>query len=353
MSMSIKVVLETDFLACCPKLKLETAQFEMTYQLDESYIEYNNDYEFSGCDFSQIKEILANHDTTDDRIAKQIVRCLRNDGITWETLIDFDDKTLYQIINLWDLSRVTQRPAIIHGLIIRGIKQLQNMKEIKRGTFSMPPVSEKELEMRDKLSRLSKLVTDSKRKFENESKEKENMKDGLYHEYKNTITNTINEMIEQLKEYERTLIVQLDSIFDKHTKKQEKYLSSLNLMSKQIDLTTNTYDQSFVKCRKMSDINQRKIDNCEMIENTIRLYKKAFDIESNNNDDINSNWLIDNDSSSYKCEIIVSKKYSEQMKYCMSKLIEINNIGALKTEIIDKPEVLYETKEFDILIKNY
>ena len=73
----------------------------------------------------QIQKILSQHDPNGD-IAAKIVRCLAKDTLTLEELSGFDDKSLNQTIDSWNIKSFHRKPYIIHGLLTNGIKKLKD-----------------------------------------------------------------------------------------------------------------------------------------------------------------------------------------------------------------------------------
>ena len=70
----------------------------------------------------QIQKMLSRHDPNGG-IAARIHKCLLEDDLTLEDLNEFDDTSLQQTIDAWNIKSFHKKPHIIRGLLIKGIKK--------------------------------------------------------------------------------------------------------------------------------------------------------------------------------------------------------------------------------------
>ena len=167
----------------------------------------------STTDSSQLNKIahmLQNHDEN-GKIACQVNQCLIDDGITLELLTNFDEKSMEKTVYSWKLDTFKEKPFIICGLLVNGIKHLKlksnnnntsqrtskddNQKNdaITQGNTNAnlsnaqininAIVSQEELDMMSKLTQFETIITSKIDSFENDAKERENTKTKSKNEY--------------------------------------------------------------------------------------------------------------------------------------------------------------------------
>ena len=126
-----------------------------------------------------ISQILSTHDPR-HLIALQIDRQLNQSNLSLELLVKFDDISLQQTVNSWNLDTLNHKSSIIRDLFINGVRNLKsqtrkqrssnnNNKNKKRDSVNI--VTENEMKMMEDLLKYEYFIIDKINKFENETKE--------------------------------------------------------------------------------------------------------------------------------------------------------------------------------------
>ena len=74
-------------------------------------------------DVGKIRKILSRHDP-DGNVSARIGSLLNEDGLSLDLLSDFDEISLEQTIQSWQISSFHKKPHIIRGLLLNAIKQI-------------------------------------------------------------------------------------------------------------------------------------------------------------------------------------------------------------------------------------
>lgn len=227
-------------------------------------------------DLHHIRQILGNHDNN-DKISSQIVSCLQNDEISLQTLIEFDDVSLRQMIDSWNIDTYPKKPFLIRGLLIKGIKNLCNSKTDQNHTETI--VTENEIKMMKSMADYKHHISSLMTKIENNS----HMNDNIKKTYKEAVDKEVNYLVSLLQRRKVKLTSKIDKLFEAQSEKLAKNMLHLQEIEAQIDNTKNIYDKNMSKFKydKASDIdinNCRSEINCQMIGNTL---KECKEIENN------------------------------------------------------------------------
>ena len=78
-------------------------------------------------DVGKIRKILSRHDPSGN-VTSRIGNLLSEDGLTLDLLSDFDEISLEQTIQSWNISSFHKKPHIIRGLLLNAIKQIHRSK---------------------------------------------------------------------------------------------------------------------------------------------------------------------------------------------------------------------------------
>ena len=87
----------------------------------------------------QIHTMLLNHDD-DKRISRQVNQFLIDDGLTLELVSHFDEKSLQEMIDSWNINTYDKKAFLIRGLLTSGMKKYRNdvsRNELNRGKTGM------------------------------------------------------------------------------------------------------------------------------------------------------------------------------------------------------------------------
>ena len=76
-------------------------------------------------DLDEIKKVLGDHDSN-GQISFQVYQHLQSDQISLSLLSEFDDKTLNEMIDSWNINTFNKKTFLIRGILINGIKKLRN-----------------------------------------------------------------------------------------------------------------------------------------------------------------------------------------------------------------------------------
>ena len=263
-----------------------------------------------------LKRILKGQDD-DGKIASQIEKHLETDGISLQMLSEFDDFSLKETIDSWKLNTFDKKPFIIRGILVRGIKKLKNTKN---GQSSTPQpqaqtqsqaraqqpesklqhvVTEKELEMMEKLEKFEKSVQEhqarwlrmivndknnNKNNGDEDSKQTELKVENEYDNKENGVLNVelaqnksrikiedaFDDLFKKLNARKDVLIANMTKNFDEYMSTQSKYTTKLESVLRIIDDTKNTYNENCDNHNQTKGaIMARSQMNCEMIEKMI------------------------------------------------------------------------------------
>ena len=205
----------------------------------------------------QIREMLGGHDVN-GRISDQIEQSLINDGVTLTILSQFDDLSLQQMIDSWNLNTFGKKSFLIRGLIVNGIKNLaqqahhhkdnnnnhghepgtrnssssntwntnSNIKSI-RETRMKTVVSELEVQMMDDLMNYEKLIVKQLENAENESKKAEEKENKLIEKHDQEIEQIFEELATRLMTRKKFLLSQARKLFATMKNDRAQRLSAL------------------------------------------------------------------------------------------------------------------------------
>ena len=206
----------------------------------------------------QIRQMLRGHDI-DGRISDQIQQSLINDGVTLTILSQFDDLSLQQMIDSWNLNTFDKKSFLIRGLIINGIKNLakqahhdkdnnnnhacgsgtrrssafnalntnRNDNKSLRETRMRTIVSEVEVQMLDNLINYEKLIVKQLENAENELKETEEKENKLIEKQNQEIEQIFEELVTRLTNRKQFLLSQSRRSFATIKNDRAKRLSAL------------------------------------------------------------------------------------------------------------------------------
>ena len=293
----------------------------------------------------QIQSLLLNHDP-DCRISRQINQRLIDDTLTLEILSQFDDKSLQEMIDSWNIDTFGKALYLIRGLMISGVKKLRNNintndSDKNNKLIETTVISEREMKMMKQLTNFESKITQaiaqiSSKMKESKTKEKE-IKNKLFEQYNNEINNTFDELINNLSKRKEYLNKKLNDIFDNNENINDrnnetmendvnsKYLSNLQLIKQEILQRKEKYQENIVKYKRINELETRSEINCRMIESFI---------EKNNSlllsfDKMDSLTTI---SSRYQCNINFNSEQMSNLKSIITNLGSIEAIEAIDTK---------------------
>ena len=96
--------------------------------MSQLYVESEGEFSksrtgISNDELQYIRCVLGSHDDDNGTIASQVQQHLKENVLSLKILSEFDDLSLQQIIESWNLDTNNKSPYVIRGLLIRGIKK--------------------------------------------------------------------------------------------------------------------------------------------------------------------------------------------------------------------------------------
>ena len=320
-------------------------------------------------DFGKIHSILQSRDR-DGLVSKQIEQCLQNDDLTLDLLCEFDDTSLNGVIDSWKIDYSVlpnQKPFIIRGLLINGIKKSRNnnnnnnnnnINENQSSNSNSNAnininntnntilanknelnhyggmISEMEIKALQILEDYQKLIAKNVNTIENELKNNEETNDKLLNKHKTDITNVFDDLITKLIDTKAKSLENLETIFNKNDNHKNDYLILLNTILNEINETRMKY-QINVRKSKIKNVNQlqqRSEENCTMINQGLKTWKQKCDGYKRDR-------LINTD----KINVFIDKEVRKKMISLMNSLVMI---GDVNNDNDDKNVAKNEQREF-------
>ena len=122
----------------------------------------------------KIHQMIQSHDN-DHKISQQLNQCMIDDGLTVDILSHFDEKSLCQTINSWNINTFEKKISI-RELLICGITKIkQNKNKITKTQTFM--ASQTEIKLFKKLTRYEQEIINKISTFEKQSKINQQNKD--------------------------------------------------------------------------------------------------------------------------------------------------------------------------------
>ena len=225
-------------------------------------------------EMNTLQKILGRHDLNGN-VAKHICKCLSEDDVTIELLSNFDEKSLQETIESWNIKYIHQKPHIIHGLLINGIKKMKqlNVKSIHIA------LTEKEIIKRQQLSKLENTMIHERKQFNNTRKTRQIEKNQLQQKYKDHINcafdNTINNIANRINIRRKELLSKLDDIFELKDKEYGKCSQYLDAILFTINQCKSEYEKNLESTSGYNNpkIQSRSIQNCRLIDSALTIGK--------------------------------------------------------------------------------
>ena len=248
-------------------------------------------------DLLQLERILGKHDKT-GAISKQVDKHMHTDGVSLNDLCYFDDVSLQEMIDSWNINTFDVKRCLIRGLLIKGIKNLsqtvpvaningnnrdhdhddyvrssqpgpviKKQHNINQDTPTI--VSENEMKMIQLLTSnehklVNKIVSGEKNYQINKTKRKETL---LKHEKE--ISNQFDELISVINKRKNVLLKQLNQNIQQLDNQELNLIEKLKNIKSEIDKTRNEYKLNLIKYNKFEDLQMRSEINCQLIETMI------------------------------------------------------------------------------------
>ena len=328
-------------------------------------------------DLAEIRQILSHHDPQ-GKVSKHIVKCLIKDGLTLSVLCNFDDLSLQETIDSWNIQSCHKKPHIIRGLLISSIK---NMKHVdipsgnnrncniicNHGLDSKKIVlTEKEANRCEQLAHQEKMVRDKLESFENDSKTRETVRDELYNEYGTKINSSFDNLINKINLRRNELLNQLKCLFDDKDKQYNDYSNTLKQFLLDIDKCRIEYEKNLSSMNSdiYYDIQQRSEKNCKLIE---QLLQRIENFDVNINDQTKNSNEAKDGKKGYECNIAFDNDkmngFVSDFGSISRKSVDINTNGNTamvdhddhddgdhKKDMIDQEEHVHAKQQFDAKI---
>ena len=225
-------------------------------------------------EINTLREFLGRQDTSGN-VIKHIRNCLFEDDLTLELLSNFDDTSLQETIESWNIKYIHKKPHIIRGLLINGIKKIRQLNLKSR--YAGVVLTEKEIIKREQLSKLENTIIHERKQFQNDHKTLQIEKNKLQHKYKRQIDSTFDNMIDNIVNRINTrreeLLDKLDNIFEMKNKDYDKYSKYLDAILLTINDCKYEYEQNLESTIGYNNpnIQSRSDQNCELIDNVLTL----------------------------------------------------------------------------------
>lgn len=249
-------------------------------------------------DLRQISSILGKHDTN-GAIAQQVDQCLQNDGVTLSLLSDFDDYTLKEMIDSWNLNTFNKKSFLIRGILINGIKRMRNSHNLNSPSDSTDTnnqtqpigttiMTEKELAMYKSMIEAENMINKIVSNLENENKMQEEKRNENLQESIKEIENKIGEIRKRLNECETRLTNEVKQRLATSKTKKDKQFNTLKKCLIDIQASKRTYNENIRKYTEITQIQERSEKNCQMITATIdqsnKLLQNYNELQLNDSD---------------------------------------------------------------------
>lgn len=274
-------------------------------------------------DLALLQAILNDHDEY-NCIASQVFSNLQRDKLSLLTLAEFDDFSLKETIDSWNLDTFHVKPFIIRGILISGIKKLKDTNESSNNgetdnitcqnndkgnsnddnsKHDVITVTSQELnavqaleqlkaEMQDRYTSFLTIFDKTDKEdekheefqfdfdFDDESEPGTERIDQVLKNVRNSknsiktyIENMFDELIDQMNNKKKTLIGYVENEFNKYKSMQIEYKSKLESSLKTINEVQNAYKENCEKqSQNMKDILARSETNCKMINKMVQKF---------------------------------------------------------------------------------
>ena len=285
----------------------------------------NNNHE----ELSKIQKILSKkHDPKGD-VGKHICNCLLEDDLTFELLSNFDDKSLQETIESWNIKSIHKKPHIIRGLLINGIKKIQQ-ENIRAVAPKQIVLTEKEALKREQLTKLEENITNELKQFENDSKTREIAKDKLYNECKEKINATFDTLVDVIKTRREELLGKLDNLFKIKNKDCDMYPKQLENILIKINECKGKFARNLESTHGYDSIKSRSDTNCKLIDDVIYLVD-GHDCSIMYNIDINDTTSSDTKTSDTGDDVHTA---ASKTGYECNVLFDTNKVDELRTNLL-------------------
>ena len=245
-----------------------------------------------GSQMLAIRSMLGNHDK-DGRISRQINQQLIDCGFRLDLVTQFDDKSVQEMFDSWDINTFGAPMFVIRGLFTAGIKKYKsinknnsnnnnnntknnknNVETIKRKTNVSGP-TEREKKAFEKLEDFAKAINSQLKTLENESKNNQQTKDMLFKDCEAKILDIFdNQLSEMLQKRKNVLLKKLKNAFAENGKDEEKneynQISNLQSIEKKIKIVKQQYYTNVNNSTNNTEIEERSEMNCLTINNFLQ-----------------------------------------------------------------------------------